>query len=173
MAAVKRRPVPAGESVTLTIVSLEARPDLLPDVASWLWQEWGRRKGRTIDMVTARLAARPAGGFEQSFVRLSGDVPVATASLVKADLDARPDLSPWLAGVFVDPRFRGQGHAAALVRRVEDAARAQGVTTLWLHTEHAAGLYAKLGWEAIGPEMDYQFAVTLMRRTLSPPDRHR
>ena len=150
--------------MTATIVSLRDRPDLVPAVASWLWHEWARRKGRTIEMVTARLTERRESWGEETFVRLLNGVPVATASLVDADLDSRPDLSPWLAGVFVDPAFRGQGHAAALVRRVEDAARAAGIATLWLHTEHASGLYAKLGWESAGPEMDHQFPVTLMRR---------
>ena len=151
--------------MTGSIVSLLGRPDLVPTVATWLWEEWGRRKGRTIEGTTARLTERlGASGLEQTFVRLAGDRAVATASLVRADLDSRPDLTPWLAGVFVDPAFRGQGHAAALVREVEEAARAQGVGTLWLHTEHAAGLYAKLGWVAVGPEIDVRFAVTLMRR---------
>src|SRR4051794_35805744 len=151
--------------MTATIVSLTDRPDLIPVVASWLWQEWGRRKGRTIGMVAARLTERATDGFEQTFVCMDGHTPVATASLVKADLDSRPELSPWLAGVFVDPPFRGHGHAIALVRQVEDAARAAGIATLWLHTEHASGLYEKLGWETNGPEMDHQFAVTLMKRT--------
>ncbi len=154
--------------MTASIVSLSSRPDLIPAVASWLWEEWGRRKGRTIEATTARLTDRLAvSGLEQTFVRLAGDRAVATASLTRADLDSRPDLTPWLAGVFVDPAFRGLGHAAALVRAVEDAARAQGVGTLWLHTEHASGLYAKLGWIAVGPEIDVRFAVTLMRRDLA------
>jgi len=152
--------------MTATIVSIREDPALIPVVAAWLWHEWGRRKGRTIEMVMARLSDRLAADFEDTFVRLDNDVAVATASLVNADLDTRPDLSPWLASVFVDPPARGRGHAAALVRRVEDAARLAGVETLWLHTEHAPGLYAKLGWEAVGPEMDHQFAVTLMRRNL-------
>ena len=100
--------------MTLTIVSLNARPDLVPTVASWLWHEWGRRKGRTIEQMTARLTVRSAAaGFEETFARLNDDVPVATANLVNADLDNRPDLSPWLASVYVDPSFRGHGHAAA------------------------------------------------------------
>jgi len=152
--------------MTSTIVALIDRPDLIPTVACWLWHEWGRREGRTIEMATARLADRKPEAFDQTFVCLDGDTPVATASLVKADLASRPELSPWLASVFVDAPFRGHGHAIALVRRVEDTARAAGVTTLWLHTEHASGLYAKLGWEAVGPEMDHQFAVTLMKRQL-------
>lgn len=158
--------MPADQGMTITIVSLEERPDLIPVVAHWLWNEWGRRKGRTVEMVTARLTGRAAGGSEHTFLLSRDGVPAATASLVNSDLDTRPDLSPWLAGVFVDPPFRGQGHAAALVRRVEAAAKAQGVETLWLHTEHAAGLYAKLGWGAAGPEMDHEFPVTLMRRSL-------
>ncbi len=152
--------------MTSTIVALIDRPDLIPIVAAWLWHEWGRHKGRTIEMATTRLADRTADSFDQTFVSLDGATPVATASLVKADLASRPELSPWLAGVFVDSPFRGHGHAVALVRRVEEAARTAGVTTLWLHTEHASGLYAKLGWEPVGPEMDHQFAVTLMKRHL-------
>jgi hypothetical protein len=31
---------------------------------------------------------------------------------------------------------------------------------------HAANLYAALGWQAVGPEVDHGHAVTLMRRDL-------
>ncbi len=149
------------------IVPLATRPDLIPPVAFWLWREWGQRKGRALATVASRLAARTATiGPEQSFVALDNTIPVGTASLVHADLDTRPDLTPWLASVYVDPPFRGRGHASDLVRAVEAAARDSGVTTLWLHTEHAERLYARLGWETIGPEVDAGHAVTLMRRSL-------
>jgi GNAT superfamily N-acetyltransferase len=156
--------------MTTTLVSLRERPDLVPTIASWLWYEWARLKGRTLEQVEVRLTGRlTTAGFEETFVCLVQDTPVGTASLVDADLDTRPDLTPWLAGVFVAPEYRGKNLAPPLVRRVEDAAQAAGARTLWLHTEHAEGLYAKLGWEAVGPEMDHQVAVTLMKRLFDQP----
>lgn len=151
----------------IRIANLAAHPDLLPIVAKWLWQEWARHKGRSIEQVITRLAARQATlGPEQTFVVLDRDTPAATASLVHHDLDPRPDLTPWLASVYVDPAYRGRGHAVRLVHAVEAAAMAGGIRRLWLHSEHAAGLYAKLGWIADGPEVDHGHAVTLMHRDL-------
>lgn len=151
----------------VTVTTVLARPDLIPTVARWLWDEWARHKGRSLDRVVERLRSRTATvGPEQTWVVLDGDTAVATASLVHDDLDDRPELTPWLASVYVDPPHRGRGHAARLVRVVEDATRAGGVRTLWLHSEHAAGLYAKLGWIAVGAEVDHGHPVTLMRRDL-------
>ncbi len=151
----------------IQIVTTASRPDVIPAASAWLWEEWARHKGRTAAQVEARMASRKAtAGPEQTFVVLEDGIPVATASLVHHDLDPRPELTPWLASVYVDPPFRGRGHAERLVRAVEDAARAGGVRRLWLHSEHAVGLYAKLGWIADGPEVDHGHPVTLMHKDL-------
>ncbi len=153
---------------SVQVTTVREHPDTIQTVARWLWTEWAQRKGRPIERVIARLTARTAtAGPEQTWVVLEGTTPVATASLVHDDLDTRSDLTPWLASVYVDPAFRGRGHAARLVRVVEQAARDAGISTLWLHTESAPGLYAKLGWIAVGPEVDHGHAVTLMRRDLA------
>jgi GNAT superfamily N-acetyltransferase len=153
--------------MAIEIVTISQKPTLIPQIAQWLWAEWGRRRGRTLEMAAGRLEARLAiGGSEQTFVVLDREIPVATASFVTTDLASRPDLTPWLAGVYVDPPHRGRGHAARVVRRVEEAARDAKTQTLWLHTRDAQGLYAKLGWETAGPEVDHDMPVTLMRRRL-------
>jgi GNAT superfamily N-acetyltransferase len=66
--------------------------------------------------------------------------------------------------VFVAPEFRGRGYAKRVVAAAEAACAAAGIATLWLHTEHARGMYEKLGWVAVGPQDDWGHAVTLMRR---------
>jgi GNAT superfamily N-acetyltransferase len=81
-------------------------------------------------------------------------------------LASRRDLTPWLAGVFVEPRARRRGYAAALVRRVEAFASSASVTTLWLYTSTAEPLYARLGWRRVGLETDRGQAVVLMSRDL-------
>ena len=155
-------------SPDVEIVTTAARPDLIQAAAEWIWREWGIRRGRALAAVAARMAARTAPcGPEQSIVLLDGGVPAATASLVHQDLDARPDLTPWLASVFVHPDFRGRGHAPRLVRSIEASCAAAGVATLYLNSHTAVPLYAKLGWQPIGSAADLDTVVTVMRRDLA------
>lgn len=153
--------------MTVEIVATRDRPDLIPTVADWIWNEWSRHRGRTLAMTATRLAERTAiAGAEQTLVALADGVPVGTASLTHADLESRPDLTPWLASVFVPPEHRGRGHAKALVRAVEHAARAGGVRRCWLFTADAAGLYADLGWVPAGVTAASGKTVTLMYHDL-------
>ncbi len=113
------------------------------------------------------LILQPPIGPEETFVLFDQDGPVGTASLARQDLAARPDLTPWLTGVFIEPAFRGRGYAAALVRRVEAFAMAATVSTMWLYTWTAEPLYARLGWQRVGLEDNRGREVVLMRRRLS------
>jgi len=140
----------------LDLVTLKARPDLLAIVQSWL----GERR------------ALPAGP-EHCFVLLAGGVPAGTASLAESSLATRPDLGPWLANLFVPERFRGRGYAGQLVGTVEGAAQAARVPTLWLVTRSAERLYARLGWQAVGPALFQGDPATLMRRDLAPVQKSR
>jgi hypothetical protein len=47
------------------------------------------------------------------------DVPALTASPAAQDLDAREDLTPWPAGVFVGEEFRFARQAAARINILE------------------------------------------------------
>ncbi|MFI8964553.1 GNAT family N-acetyltransferase [Streptomyces sp. NPDC053493] len=63
---------------------------------------------------------------------------------------------------------RGLGVGAALVRAIEDAARARGLAAVDLHAQtHALGFYERLGYEAYGPEFpDAGIPHRAMRRVL-------
>jgi predicted N-acetyltransferase YhbS len=80
-------------------------------------------------------------------VALAGGVLVGSAALVCQDMkDARPELSPWLADVFVDPARRRRGVASALVVALVEKARALGVERLHLYTPDQEELYARFGF---------------------------
>lgn len=64
----------------------------------------------------------------------------------EADPNPRPDLSPWLAALYVASEFRKRGIGAALVTAIEDHARGIGTQTLYLYTSGAEPFYAKVGW---------------------------
>ena len=151
------------------IETTSGRPELAPIVAAWLVEAFGYPGGRTPEQVAARILAPPRGP-EETFVLLEQDRPVGTASLAHDDLAARRDLTPWLAGVFVEPDARGRGYATALVRRVEAFAAAASVPVLWLYTWTAEPLYVRLGWRRVGLEQDRGQEVVLMTRRLREPD---
>jgi GNAT superfamily N-acetyltransferase len=152
--------------MTCRIVAVSDRQELAPMVATWLLDEFRHPGSPTHDGMIARILA-PRTGPEETFVLFEMDVPVATASLARKDLDSRPDLTPWLAGIVVQPVYRGRGHATALVRHVEARARSASVPTLWLNTWTAESLYARLGWERVGLEKGNSRDVVLMRRDLA------
>ncbi|WP_136618596.1 GNAT family N-acetyltransferase [Mesorhizobium norvegicum] len=105
---------------------------------------------RTVEEDAAGLRRLLAGdGFEVAFVARLGDIPVGTCLLVRHELEPAHDLTPWLAGLVVDARYRGAGIGSALVRATEAHAAARGVETLYLYTWEARDFYAALGWNMI------------------------
>ena len=74
---------------------------------------------------------------------------VGTVSLKVQDLDTRPEITPWLASLFVVPEWRGRGVASLLIRRVVAEARRLKLPTLFLWTSAAEALYLKLGWRTV------------------------
>jgi GNAT superfamily N-acetyltransferase len=135
------------------IDNIADHPDLVETVARWQWSEWGRDPA---DSLAARIASIGAetdpDRIPTTFVALDGDDPLGSASLVADDMSTHPELTPWLASVYVTPAARGGGVASALVRRVMRQAAAMGITRLYLYTESAQGLYEKLGWQVIATE---------------------
>lgn len=152
-----------------SIVSTSDRPDLVPVTARWRWEAFFRDAGKPFDPVleAAERTAASAAPVPRTLVLLVDDEPVGTASLTAHDLDERPDLTPWLAGVFVAPHARGRGHAARLIAAVEREARAASISTLWLYTNTAERIYARAGWRTVETVQHGGKPFALMRRDLS------
>jgi GNAT superfamily N-acetyltransferase len=155
--------------VNVSVTTIAERPDLVPVVAGWLWAEFWRNDGLTPEMARQRVEEfAQAETSPRIFVVLEEEKPVGSASLVAQDLDERPDLTPWLAAVYVKPEARGRGHAARLVAAVEKECRATSIDVLWLYTRTAERIYARIGWKTVerfrrkGRDHDY----ALMRRDL-------
>ncbi|MFD7440424.1 GNAT family N-acetyltransferase [Streptomyces sp. NPDC059909] len=94
------------------------------------------------------------------------DGPLGTGRLLTGLL---PDPSVGSLGrLAVTRAARGLGVGAALVRAIEESARARGLTAVDLHAQtHALGFYERLGYEAYGPEFpDAGIPHRAMRRPL-------
>ena len=93
--------------------------------------------------------------------------PAGCCLFVRAEIDAKHDLTPWLASLYVAPEFRKQGIGAALVRAIERHARSVGCGELHLYTGKAEPFYARLGWVARERFDWHGERLTLMTRTLA------
>ncbi|KUL25290.1 GNAT family N-acetyltransferase [Streptomyces regalis] len=104
-------------------------------------------------------------------VRADG-VPLGTGRLLygeaaAAKVDGDPSVGS-LGRLAVTKAARGLGVGAALVRAIEEAARARGLAAVNLHAQtHALGFYERLGYVAYGPEFpDAGIPHRAMRRVL-------
>lgn len=150
-----------------SIVSTSERPDLVPVVANWLWEAFWHDSGKPFEqLLDAVKRSLAADVMPRTLILLADGEAVGTASLVAHDLDERPDLTPWLAGVFVEPHARGQSYAGRLISAVEQEARNASIPTLWLYTNKAERLYVRADWRTVETVQHSGKPFALMRRDL-------
>lgn len=152
-----------------SIASTSDRPDLVEVTARWRWEAFIHDTEPFEDVLKRAQRTSSMGlTIPRTLVLLVDDEPVGTASLTAHDLEERPDLTPWLAGVFVAPHARGRGYAAQLVAAVEGEARKASISTLWLYTNMAERIYARVGWRTVETVLHHGKPFALMRRDLLP-----
>lgn len=146
------------------IAYLADHPQHIPTVAAWQYAEWGHlNPGDSIAGRITRLGqhtGRP--GIPTTLIALEADTVLGSAGLVINDLRTHPDLTPFLASVYVAPEHRRRGVASALVRQAMAVVQQLGLPTCYLITPDQQRLYARLGWSAQG-NVEYRGElVTLM-----------
>ncbi|MEU4995295.1 GNAT family N-acetyltransferase [Streptomyces sp. NPDC021622] len=116
--------------------------------------------------------AYDAGAAHVIAVRADG-LPLGTGRLLTgaaaAAKNGGDDRVGALGRLAVTKAARGLGVGAALVRAIEDAARARGLTAVDLHAQtHALGFYERLGYAVYGPEFpDAGIPHRAMRKALA------
>jgi predicted N-acetyltransferase YhbS len=140
-------------TVKSQIGQLAERPNLLPAVAEWIYDEWWTEvEGASVATLTDLLRANLIRDrIPLTLVASLDRCPIGTASLLAHDVGTEewPDLTPWLAAVYVMPEYRRRGVGAALIQAVVEKAAALGVETLYLSTVGREEYYASLGWDVI------------------------
>ncbi len=123
---------------------------------------------RTLEQDMAGLRSLLAAGddCEAALVARVGEKLAGCALLVRNELDAAHDLTPWLAGLVVSREFRRRGIGAALVNAAEMRAAGAGIRTLYLYTWDAREFYASLGWRPVEAFEEAGGPVMLMSRSL-------
>ncbi|MCZ6628428.1 MAG: GNAT family N-acetyltransferase [SAR324 cluster bacterium] len=153
---------PQEGELRMEIGNLSDNPALVRQISEWHQREWGHLSERTVEDRIAEFAEHGTGIPLTLVAWLNGE-PVGTASLLLQDMDAHPELTPWLGSVYVLSAYRGRGIGGNLIKGAMAEAARLGVETLYLFTEDRAGFYEKLGWEAINSFLYHGQQVTLMQ----------
>ncbi len=156
---------------SMLIEYLSDRVDLIPELAELHLAEWGHlRPGQTLESRIAALnGCLGKAEVPSTVIATDGDQLVGSALLVEHDMSTRKDLSPWLAGVLVKPKFRKAGVATALIQRIEAEASALKVPRLYLYTDKESGFYAKRGWSELEACEYRGILVTIMSKAVLGP----
>ncbi|MGU3576773.1 GNAT family N-acetyltransferase [Brucellaceae bacterium C25G] len=134
-----------------TIVTTKERPDLAEITGTWRWQAFFSDTEATLTDVIAmdQACTTETQLIPTVWVLLDNDQPVGMITLCLDDLEDRPELNPWLAGLYVAPEFRSRGYALQLIAHLEEVTSQAGIERLSLYTDGSVGLYIKAGWTVI------------------------
>lgn len=103
-----------------------------------------------------------------TFVAFKNDQPVGMVSLREND-GIRPDLSPWLGSLAVDPQYRNQKKGEKLIEAVKQRALLMGYHELYLlaFDKTIPMWYERLGWKTIDKkDLLFEHLVTVMEFSL-------
>jgi len=149
---------------------LADRQDAIPLIARWYFDQWGDRiQDETLERSIDRLQ-KFLNRDKIPFILVAtvdGEVAGAAQLKFREMPDLYPDKEHWLGGVFVAPRYRGEGLGSLLAEEIAHRAPQFGVRTLYLQTESLdGGLYARLGWVALEQVNNRGREVLVMERHL-------
>jgi predicted N-acetyltransferase YhbS len=130
-----------------TISNLRDQPHLAEAATDRIWSAWWREKdypiGHVRELVDQNLYSN---GLPLALVAHEGNVFIGTVSVIENDMDERPEYSPWVAALWVEPANRKSGIGSALVRAATEAAFEQGVSSVFLCASvEISPFYKRLG----------------------------
>jgi N-acetylglutamate synthase-like GNAT family acetyltransferase len=134
--------------VPFVISDLRQCPEFFDAVADRIWQAWWRADGYPLDYISGRLRENlEATPIPFALVAHDGEAFLGTTSVIASDLAERPQLTPWVAAVWVEPPARGRGVGGALVNRATQDCFALGVGRVYLYAlPQRSTFYEGLGW---------------------------
>lgn len=153
----------------MIIEYLADHKEFIPTLARWCYEEWSYlHPERTLSEVERLISERTNRDcIPACLVAIDKGKPVGMAELKTSDFKARPELSPWLSGMYVDESQRRNGIGTELVHAIEKLAARLGTNNLYLVTDDAERFYEKLGWVVRDRTVWRDLSVTVMQKDIS------
>jgi N-acetylglutamate synthase-like GNAT family acetyltransferase len=131
-------------------------PEYIKIVSSWIHSEFVvKAKGSlNLEKVAEYFSNTNIESFPITLIAIIDNECIGTVSIFQNDLKTRKDLIPWLASLYVNSDYRGQGIGEMLINQVKKVVKGLGFKSLYLRTEHTSEYYIRLGWEFVCKTQD-------------------
>ncbi len=144
----------------VTIHYLGHHPGCADRLGEWSWAEWRQiydQRGQNREHALKNYRERVnIDKIPIALIALNSQEDlIGTVSLKSDDLELRPELTTWLGGLYVLPKWRRRGVGSLLMQRAIEEARRLKLATLHLWTPSAEKLYTRLSWSVV-ERMDYR-----------------
>jgi len=123
-------------------------------VANRIWEAWWKQEGHSAESVAVGLAEIVAAtDFPFALVAHQNGEYLGHILGIASDLSSRPDLSPWLAALWVDPTHRRKSVALKLLNAAQEQLSKIGHSKIYLCAiEEKRSYYSMRGWVLIDHE---------------------
>jgi GNAT superfamily N-acetyltransferase len=131
-----------------TISDLRERPEFFDTVADRIWSTWWERRDFPLSYIRGRLEENMnARAIPFALVAHDDTTFLGTASVIASDVEELPQYTPWVAAVWVEPKYRKHRIGRALVARAVDGVFALGIDRAYLCApEERREFYLRQGW---------------------------
>src|SRR3954451_3033585 len=153
-----------------TISDLRQRPEFFDTVADRIWRLSWKGAGTPLDYICGRLRENlDAEPIPIALVAHAGAEFLGTSSVIASDLEQRPQYTPWVAAVWVEPHARSRGVGSALVERAARDCFALGIGRAYLCARPAlTAFYERLGWTPVERDIG-RHGLTVFIKDADPP----
>ena len=144
---------------------LKNHPNAIPALAN-IWHEvlgkiWMPEIG--IEEIESLSYEELNSDIPLTYIALNGEIPVGSCTL-ELNGGIRPDLSPWIGDLVVDPNYQKQGIGKMLLDVAVEKAKELGFEKLYLFAFDPTipEYYQRVGWKKIGMDEFKSHPVTVM-----------
>lgn len=150
----------------MEFVYLSDRPDAIPTVAEWYYNQWGYLRDVSSIEKTVQLLQKylNRGNIPLIILAVDNEEILGAVQLKFYEMKIYPKKEHWLGGVYVSAKHRKKKIAEKLVKKAIEVAESHRVETLWLQTQKLdGGLYKRLGWKPV-EQVEYRGEKVLVMK---------
>lgn len=129
----------------MEILSLRENPHMQEWFLLWYQEKWDGDGGLDAFLDSLEAAPEAEGPMPQWYLLLDGRKIVGGLGLMDEEVYLWPELSPWIATLYIAPEYRGHDYGGVLIRRGLEDLRRLGYEKAYLCTRHE-GYYERFGF---------------------------